>query len=77
MKKVCIPATPLLTVIQDFCSVAISQKIKLTGKSEEGIITHKKRESRFVIIETRHAGHWWLMPVILATQEAEIRRILV
>jgi hypothetical protein len=23
------------------------------------------------------AGHWWLTPVILATQEAEIRRIMV
>jgi hypothetical protein len=21
------------------------------------------------------AGHWWLIPVILATQEAEVRRI--
>jgi hypothetical protein len=25
----------------------------------------------------RQAGHWWLTPVILATQEAEIRRIMV
>jgi hypothetical protein len=23
------------------------------------------------------AGHWWLTPVILATQEVEIRRIMV
>jgi hypothetical protein len=23
------------------------------------------------------SGHWWLMPVILATQETEIRKIMV
>jgi hypothetical protein len=23
------------------------------------------------------ARHWWLMPIILATQEAEIRRVMV
>jgi hypothetical protein len=22
-------------------------------------------------------GHWWLIPILLATQEAEIRRIMV
>jgi hypothetical protein len=27
--------------------------------------------------KTFQAGHWWLTPVILATQEAEIRRITV
>jgi hypothetical protein len=24
-----------------------------------------------------YAGHWWLTPIILASQEAEIRRIVV
>jgi hypothetical protein len=27
--------------------------------------------------EKSRARHWWLVPVILATQEAEIRRIAV
>jgi hypothetical protein len=31
-------------------------------------VSHKK---------ARFAGSWWLMPVILVTQEAEIRRIAV
>jgi hypothetical protein len=30
-----------------------------------------------VVREVDEAGHWWLRPVILATQEAEIRRIVI
>jgi hypothetical protein len=28
-------------------------------------------------LKTSFVGHQWLMPVILATQEAEVRRIMV
>jgi hypothetical protein len=28
-------------------------------------------------VKKKLAGHWWLTPIILATQEAEIRRIVV
>jgi hypothetical protein len=28
-------------------------------------------------IYEKEAGHWWLTPVILASQEAEIRRIMI
>jgi hypothetical protein len=33
----------------------------------------------FLVLFTRNlaARHWWLTPVILATQETEIRRIMV
>jgi hypothetical protein len=31
----------------------------------------------FYELKSQEAGHWWLTPVILATQEAEIRRIAV
>jgi hypothetical protein len=36
-----------------------------------GHITHPVSENN------KRAGCWWLMPVIPATQEAEIRRIIV
>jgi hypothetical protein len=35
--------------------------------------TKKKKKKK----ERKAARHWWLTPVILATQEAEIRRIAV
>jgi hypothetical protein len=30
-----------------------------------------------VIKKTLYVGHWWLTPVILATEEVDIRRITV
>jgi hypothetical protein len=32
---------------------------------------------RSFLKKEKRAGCWWLMPIILATQEAEIRRIMV
>jgi hypothetical protein len=32
--------------------------------------------SVILVQKTKSAGYWWLMPVILATQEADIRRIM-
>jgi hypothetical protein len=32
---------------------------------------------RYLELEGQKAEHWWLTPVILAPQEAEIRRIMV
>jgi hypothetical protein len=38
---------------------------------------NKKTDLRHLEIALAKARHWWLMPIILATQEAEIRRIVV
>jgi hypothetical protein len=35
------------------------------------------RIDSFYFENTKEAGHWRLMPIILATWEAEIRRLLV
>jgi hypothetical protein len=34
-------------------------------------------ETLFQKVKNKEAGCWWLTPIILATQEAEIRRIMV
>jgi hypothetical protein len=33
-------------------------------------------KNRIIVYSKRQAGRWWLTPVILATQEVEIRRIV-
>jgi hypothetical protein len=38
---------------------------------------HIQFPQHHLLKQTFFARHWWLMPVILATQEAEIRRIAV
>jgi hypothetical protein len=41
-------------------------------------LTYQNQEGRKSLhLERQKARHWWLTPVILATQEAEIRRIVV
>jgi hypothetical protein len=34
-----------------------------------------RRKAAVIPKDTGRAGSWWLTPIILATQEAEIRRI--
>jgi hypothetical protein len=36
-----------------------------------------KKKKKKTSLKRKGARHWWLTPVILATQEAEIRRIMV
>jgi hypothetical protein len=38
---------------------------------------HFNCSRHFIVKKEKKARHWWLTPVILATQEAEIRRITV
>jgi hypothetical protein len=47
------------------------------GKSKPGNIFHLTSRNGCYQKDKRLTRHWWLIPVILATQEAEIRRISV
>jgi hypothetical protein len=49
---------------EKFCKLFIQQRINIQ-------IYKKLKKIK------QYARHWWLTPVILATQEAEIRRIMV
>jgi hypothetical protein len=53
---------------------------KLLERCKLPILTHEETENPKSLISLKnciHAKHWWLMPIILAIQEAEIRRIAV
>jgi hypothetical protein len=58
-----------------------TQTDRSNGLHFEPYSTYRKHSdslgSNFSISDESEAGHWWLMPAILATQEAEIRRIIV
>jgi hypothetical protein len=63
-------------VVQGFRFYPQHQKRK--GKGEKGGRKEGRkrgREEEKERKEKRRARHWWLTPVILATQEAEIRRV--
>jgi hypothetical protein len=45
----------------------------ITYKSEPGLLSLNKLS----LFKERIAWHWWLTSVVLATQKAEIRRIMV
>jgi hypothetical protein len=45
---------------------------KLSDQIEKDLLLWSTETEKMI-----YARHWWLMPVILATQEAKIRRIAV
>jgi hypothetical protein len=59
----------------------VKERRERERKGYEGmkrIEVHYVRVSLHSIIKpTKQAWHWWLTPIILATQEAEIRKIMV
>jgi hypothetical protein len=53
------------------------QIITYVNLLEVGKREGEKKKKKNAFKKTEVARHWWLTPIILATQEAEIRRIMV
>jgi hypothetical protein len=54
------------------------EKLTKPKYKEEKFKAYRGEKMKQISLQTRgRAGYWWLMPVILVTQEAESRRILV
>jgi hypothetical protein len=51
--------------------VVLSPELANAALGETRILSHHHRKTN------KKVGQWWLTPVILVTQEAEIRRITV
>jgi hypothetical protein len=56
---------------------AIGQAMKIQGTCNVYGTKTRDRRLRKPLRSTVCVGHWWLMPIMLATQEAEIRRTAV
>jgi hypothetical protein len=55
----------------------VIKQAKVSLKQRETLTTKKGRPHHQSSEEGKGLGSWWLKPVIPATQEAEIRRIVV
>jgi hypothetical protein len=54
----------------------VAQMVEWLSSKYEAM-NSKPSPSNKTTTKKKNAGHWWLMLVILATQEAEIRRIVI
>jgi hypothetical protein len=62
-------------LVQGYCFCLVEMSV---GYTKKGLLVPSRCEEKSIIrITGKRAGHQWLTPVILATQEAQIRRIAV